>query len=135
MIRGISDLIAEQLSSFSNALEAKVDEAAKESSQLLSRELKKSSPKRKYGKSPGRYSRGWRVKLLSKISSQEKYVVHNATDYQLTHLLEYGHEFVGRAIRGGTTRAKPYPHIAQAADKAVEHFLKEVENAVKEAGK
>ena len=56
--------------------------------------------------------------------------MHNATDYQLTHLLEFGH-----AINGGTKRVKAIPHIEPAKENAVETFVQEVEKVIREAGK
>lgn len=51
--------------------------------------LKATSPKRvSKGGRRGKYARGWRVKKTGDLDC----FVHNATDYQLTHLLENGHE-------------------------------------------
>lgn len=131
----ISAQIMKELGDYSNTVIDAVNAAAEETSKQLQKELKQESPKKKNGKNAGRYSRGWRIRQLSKLSTQSKFVVYNATDYQLTHLLEHGHEFVGRAIRGGTLRAKPYPHIEPAEEKAVDQFLEKVEKAIREVGK
>lgn len=58
----------------------------------------------------GDYAKGWRVKKERGRGGGESRVIHNATDYQLTHLLEHGH-----ANRdGGRTSARP--HIGAVAD-------------------
>lgn len=57
----------------------------------------------------GDYKNGWRKKLDGELSRQQLakvYQVHNATDYQLTHLLEFGH-----ANARGTGRTPAYVHI------------------------
>lgn len=43
----------------------------------------------------GKYNRGWRVKT-DKMKNGGTSIIYNATDYQLTHLLEHGHDIVGR---------------------------------------
>jgi hypothetical protein len=69
----------------------------------------------------GDYRKGWRAKKVGK-----KIIVHNATNYQLTHLLEHGH-----AKRNGG-RTAPHPHIAPAEEHAVIDFLDRIEQAVKD---
>ena len=64
--------------------ERSMDETAKEAVS----QLKATSPVGHTGKHPGRYARGWRFRKEDKMGG----VIYNATDYQLTHLLENGHE-------------------------------------------
>jgi Bacteriophage HK97-gp10, putative tail-component len=68
----------------------------------------------------GDYKDGWRVKKQVK-----KYIVHNATNYQLTHLLEFGHA----KVDGGRVEAQP--HIAPVETKMMDDFEKGIEKAVK----
>lgn len=77
--------------------EMSMDETAKEAVS----KLKATSPVGSTGNHKGRYARGWRVKKEDKLSC----VVHNATDYQLTHLLENGHRVVNQFGEFGRTRA------------------------------
>lgn len=72
-----------------------------------------------------RYMRGWRVKKLFDGIGGIRVVVYNKTDYQLTHLLEYGHA----KISGGRVEGKP--HIAPAEQKAQQKIVKRIESAVK----
>ena len=66
--------------------------------------LRNTSPKR-----TGEYARGWRLKTLKLRGPVTDVVVHNATNYQLTHLLENGH--VIRNKKGTYGRAPAHPHI------------------------
>ena len=121
----ISKAIMKELTSYSTAVAQAVNTCAEKNAKTLQKELRSTSPEL-----TGDYKKGWRVKQVLKTNIQCKFVVHNATDYQLTHLLEYGH-----AINGGTKRVKPKPHIALAEEKAVDKFVKDVEKAIQEAGK
>lgn len=77
----------------------------------------------------GRYRRGWRANLIKKNTSVLAQV-YNATDYQLTHLLENGHD----VVRGGVVvgHAKAYPHIAEVNDWAITAFESELYRRLKE---
>lgn len=121
----IGAAIMKELEAYSNDLVEKINASSKECANKLKREIQQSSPEK-----TGSYKKGWRVKQVYKSHTLSQYVVHNATDYQLTHLLEFGH-----AIKGGTRRVKPIPHIAPAEEKVVDEFMNEVEKAVRGAGK
>jgi hypothetical protein len=59
----------------------------------------------------GDYRKGWRA---SKV--KDRWIVHNKTDYQLTHLLEKGHAKVG----GG--RVEAIPHISIVEQEMIAEF-------------
>lgn len=81
-------------------------------------ELKEKSPRGNSKTKP--YWQGWDSKI--KIKGKNKYhrVIWNKTNYQLTHLLEFGH-----ATRNGG-RTKAQPHIQPVEDKYQAEFTKEV---------
>jgi len=68
----------------------------------------------------GSYARGWKV---SKKQGSDL-VVHNATDYQLTHLLENGH--VIRNKKGTYGRTHPIKHIQPAEEWASEELPRKI---------
>lgn len=87
-------------------------------------ELQKTSPKRR-GKGGGKYAKGWRIKSeRSSGGLVTTCVVHNATHYQLTHLLENGH-----ATRDGG-RTKSYPHIKPAEERVVAEYVRRTKEAI-----
>ena len=101
------------------ACEKGVSETAKEAV----KELRSAHPSGsgKYGSWDKKYNKGWKV-MQTKTDKRyhRKATVHNATDYQLTHLLEKGH-----ALRqGGRTRA--FPHIAPVAEKCEDELEKNI---------
>lgn len=84
-----------------NATQVAVQRVGRESV----KRLRNNSPRKS-----GSYARGWRLKTIKMKSGLIDVVVHNATDYQLTHLLERGH--VVRNAKGVFGRAPAHPHIA-----------------------
>lgn len=68
----------------------------------------------------GSYARGWKV---SKKKGADL-VVHNATDYRLTHLLENGH--VIRNKKGTYGRTHPIKHIQPAEEWASEELPRKI---------
>lgn len=84
-------------------------------------ELRNSSPKR-----TGKYRRGWRTKT-EKGNGYESVVIHNATAYQLTHLLEKPH-----LDRTGTRTITPKSvgHIERVEKSLIKDFEDKVINIV-----
>ena len=71
-----------------------------------------------------RYNSGWTVSEGKTGKYSVNATVHNATDYQLTHLLEYSHPMP----QGGTSKA--YTHIAPVNEWVQEEVIKKVEDRI-----
>ena len=84
--------------------------------------LKSTSPKL-----TGAYSKGWRVKT-TKSKGEVSSIIHNATNWQLTHLLEKPH----LKRNGGLTT--PKVHIAPVEQECIKEYETEVENIIKNGG-
>ena len=84
--------------------------------------LKNSSPKKS-----GSYAQGWAIKKngLSVHGNIVNIVVHNKTDYQLTHLLENGH--IIRNKYGEYGRTRPIKHIKPVEEWANDELVNEIE--------
>lgn len=107
-------LLKEYTDEVEEGMEKVKEKVAKEGAQTL----KRTSPVGR--RSRKKYKDGWRAKKVGTA-----WVVHNATNYQLTHLLEKGH-----ALRqGGRTRA--FPHIAPAEEKVIKDFEKGLKKVIK----
>ncbi|MBJ8027760.1 HK97 gp10 family phage protein [Bacillus cereus group sp. N21] len=115
-IDSLANEIARELQRYSNVIEEDIEKAADEVSDDLVDDLQQKSPKK-----TGAYRKGWRKK-----KEGNKYIVHNKTRYQLTHLLEKGHAKKG----GGRVAAKV--HIAPAEERAVNDFIDRVEGAIRQ---
>lgn len=93
------------------------DQVAKEAAQ----KLKATSPVGK-GKNAGDYAKGWAVKRQNdRNKGLATITVHNRTHYQLTHLLEYGHDMP----QGG--RAQAQPHIEKVEEWSQREVIKRLE--------
>ncbi len=88
--------------------------------------LKNTSPKRPGG---GSYARGWAIRRngLAVHGNIVSIVVHNRTDYQLTHLLEKGHDVINDREKGVIGNAKAHPHIGPAEEWASIELPAEIE--------
>jgi len=93
------------------------DELGKEGAQ----KLQVNSPKRS-GKRGGGYAKGWASK-----KNGTGVVVYNKDNYQLTHLLEFGH-----ALRNGD-RTAPQPHIGPVEEDLVTEYEKRVREVIDNA--
>ena len=88
-------------------------------------DLKQESPK-----STGDYARGW-TKQSKKQNKNQKYTVkiHNKTNYQLTHLLEFGH-----AKRNGGI-IKAIPHIRPIEEKYKKLYEEQITTTIRRRSK
>jgi hypothetical protein len=110
-------------SAFEHHVHTAVDTAAEKTAEEAVKKLKKTSPKNKRAKRGKKYKNGWKYKKIS-----EGMTVYNE-QYQLTHLLENGHDIIiNGEVRG---HADAHVHIAPveawAQDEFPEEFKRQVE--------
>jgi hypothetical protein len=117
-VNNLSRAIAAELQRYSKMVKEEVEEAKQKTAKELKSAIQTDSPE-----ATGDYKKGWRVK---KNSANKSFIVHNATDYQLTHLLENGY-----AKRNGG-RQQGRAHIRPNEEKAIDKYLERIERAVKE---
>lgn len=101
-----------------------IGEAVEEISNQIGKEardeLKQTSPKK-----IGKYAKGWTVRKDKKNKNYYTVKVWNRTNYQLTHLLEFGH-----ATRNGG-RTKAIPHIRPVEEKYKDKFEKKIKEKIR----
>lgn len=118
MVAGIKDLakqINNQLESYSRLVQEEVDKASDDVTKEAVQEIKSASPVK-----TGKYAAGWTRKKVP-----GGYIIHNRTQYQLTHLLEHGHA----KASGG--RVSGRVHIRPAEERAVRKFEERIEKAAR----
>lgn len=104
------------LKSYKKAVDEDVVQVTDKVTKEAINELKTTSPRRK-GTKTNPYWRGWASKLKKRSSNNYTKVIWNKTNYQLTHLLEFGH-----VTRNGG-RAKAIPHIRPVEEKYNAEFV------------
>lgn len=115
----LANAIAQTLKEYSNVTQEQINDLAKSVAQKGAQKLRLATAGEFESRS-GDYRRGWRAKKV-----KGKWIVHNATDYQLTHLLEKGHDIKdskGRKVGD----AKPFPHIEKVEQELIEEFEREI---------
>lgn len=73
------------------------------------KQLRATSPVNNGSPRSGQYAKGWATKV-----EKGKHIVHNKTDYQLTHLLENGHDIIRNGKKVGESPKKQ--HIKQVEE-------------------
>ena len=114
----ISREITKALKEYTTEVTEGLEEAKLKIAKETVKELKKAGS---FKDLSGDYRKGWAKK---KVGTAQ--VIHNRTDYQLTHLLEHGH-----VKRGGTGRTRTYPHIRPAEQRAIREYVEQVEKVIR----
>lgn len=114
-IGDLSTTVARYLTEYSTEVEEGLEKAKEKIAKEAVKTLKATSPNRF-----GHYAKGWKATRQGK-----GWVIHNATRYQLAHLLEKGH-----AKRGGG-RVPGRAHIAPVEEQVIKDFESEVERVVR----
>ncbi len=106
-----------------NEYSLEVQEAITHESESVAKEgaskLKQTSPKR-----TGAYAKGWRSKT-EKGNGYVSSIIYNATNWQLTHLLEKPH-----LLRNGKV-SNPKVHIAPIEQECIKRYETSVEEIIK----
>ena len=114
-----TESVTAQMTELLDEVNKGIEKSAKTNIQQVAREsvnkLKNTSPVKS-----GSYARGWGTKKQGDMDV----VVHNRTDYQLTHLLENGH--VIRNKKGTYGRTHGIKHIAPVEEWAVDELPRRI---------
>ncbi len=119
-IDDLASVVAEELAKYSQEVTDGMKKEIKKVSRECKQEIQQNSPVL-----TGSYKDGWRTKVDFESREDIRVVVHNKTDYQLTHLLENGH---AKATGG---RVEGIPHIGPAEQNAEKKLLEKVKVVVR----
>lgn len=107
------------LDEYSVDVQEMIESESKQIAKKGATKLKSSSPKL-----TGDYAKGWRVKT-ERGKGWIRNIIHNETNYQLTHLLEKPH-----LLRNGKL-STPQVHIAPVEQECSREYEKRVEQEIK----
>lgn len=119
----LSDIFDDVYTEVKNATEKAFLEEAKDTTKYL----RQTSPKQKGGSRAGKYARGWRYSYEYGLA-----YVYNQTDWQLTHLLNDGHNVKNRW--GGDRVLGHYAgdgHITEAEQRAQQQLPLRISRGLK----
>lgn len=126
---GLSEILRE----YSFDVQEDIKKQADKSAEDCVKELKATSPINKRNtRNKGRYARSWKVSTGTRYNADKglheySVIVHNAKDYQLTHLLENSH----LTRNGSRVTPNSAGHIYRAEQKAIKEFEIALERAIK----
>lgn len=126
-VDNMASAILQELEKYRDVTEEAVEKGVSETAKEAVKELRNAHPSGsgKYGSWDKKYNKGWKVMQTKRDKRyHKKATIHNATDYQLTHLLEKGH-----ALRQGG-RAQAFPHIAPVAEKCEDELIQNIKKWV-----
>lgn len=121
----LAEVISGILEEYGDDIRADVEEVTEKVAKAGVKAIR-SEASAKFGN--GRYAKGW-TSTIEKGRYITGAVIHNRTDYQLAHLLEYGHALK----RGGRTigRVRAFPHIEQVEQQIIQSYETGIINAIK----
>ena len=124
--KSLMDYLENYVEDIEEDVEDTVTEVAKEAKQELIQTSPRSGIARKT-----KYYKGWAIKNGGRTRKKHYYgkTIWNKTNYQLTHLLEFGH-----ATRNGG-RTSPQPHIRKVEEKYATKFADLLENKIRRRSK
>lgn len=127
-VEDLAKEIEKYLNNYKEDIQEDVENVANEVSKEAVVELKQTSPKNQ-GTRKNKYYLGWTATKDRKSKNRFTIKIHNKTNYQLTHLLEFGH-----ATRNGG-RTKAIPHIRPAEEKFSKLYEERLKRAIERSGK
>lgn len=126
-VNNLASAIMKELEEYRDVTDEAVEKGVSETAKEAVQELRNAHPSGsgQYGSWDKKYNKGWKVMQTKRDKRyHKKATIHNATDYQLTHLLEKGH-----ALRQGG-RARAFPHIAPVAEKCEDKLIQNIKKWV-----
>lgn len=125
-VNQLADVLIDQIERYADVTADEMKQAVRDVAKECKNQIKQKSPRL-----TGDYAKGWRTEKAFENANELRINVKNATDWQLTHLLEYGHDVKNKKDGRVLGVAKAHPHVRPAEQKAQKELVKKIEKAVK----
>lgn len=127
-VENLQDVLKDYLENYVEDIQEGVEDTTDTLTKQAVQELKQTSPRGK-GTRDEPYHKGWRKQKGKENRGKHTVKIYNRTNYQLTHLLEFGH-----AIRNGG-RTKAIPHIRPIEEKYKKLYEQKITTVIKRRSK
>lgn len=118
----LDEVIKKELENYNVEVVRITNESIKEAAKEAAKTLKNGGP---YKNRTGAYAKDWTARQQKSVAQIQGYTVYNKDHFQLTHLLEYGHQ----SRNGGRTKA--FSHIAPLNDQIGEIVASKIESKLR----
>ena len=127
----LQKVVQEYLTEYVEDIENDVKETTDSITKEAKNKLKQTSPRSGIARNT-KYYKGWTIKNGGKTRKRKYYskVIWNKTNYQLTHLLEFGHH-----KRDGTGWVEAQPHIRKVEEEYGSKFADLLDKKIKRRSK
>lgn len=127
-MKNLKDQFDDIRKEFSKEVYDDIEKVGDEASDYTLDLVKKRSPRDEHRKAhrvgKRRYASGWVKKKENSRFNIGRYIIHNPSNYRLTHLLENGHVIKNQYGTYGRTRA--FPHVRVSEADGIEYYDKKL---------
>lgn len=122
-VDAFDSVLNETISEFIGECEVDIDEALAASAKVAKEEVRQEPAGAGKYHDWNDYQKGWVIEKQIRAYGDE-YIIRNKKKPGLTHLLEEGH------VNVDGSRARAFPHVAPAAEKAKEDLIRRLTNGI-----
>lgn len=140
MTKTLLDQYEELLKEYKKEVEDVIEECAQDASEFTLKLVKSKSPftpapmRDSWRKGKAHYRTGWKVEFIDLGGLVGKFIIHNANEPTLTHLLENGHAVAPSWQHRFGKRVEGKPHIKPSEEAGAEYYHKLLVDKISKMG-
>lgn len=129
-IKEMEKRFREILQDYEDLTIAETDEIIDKTAKKVRKNIRQNAPE-----DTGTYSKSWKTQKMKQARHKISAVVYSKNRGQLSHLLEYGHDYVSPSGVRIENVAKDYPHITPAVDDGEKELMNQLRRIYLRRGK